>query len=219
MTPAGVEERLNCLEHELARVKAITEILNLVNQMQWLHSVNRDNDITNLLARESPDVRVYMSKGYLEGPEEVAKPARMRPVPNPGHMALHLMSNPIIEVAGDGKTAKGVWIACGMVAMKDKKTNRPAGYWEWNRYGIDFIKENGQWKIWHHHVFPLFCVGWNEKWEDQFKPEDNLPLNIPAEFRPNHPPTPLDVGYSPDTELPYIAPPEPYETFDPKTMY
>jgi hypothetical protein len=168
---------------------------------------------------KSPDVRVYMSKGYWEGPDEVVKPGKMRPVPNPGHMAFHLMSNPIIEVAGDGKTAKGVWVACGMVAMKDRKTGKPSGYWEWNRYGIDFIKEDGRWKLWHHHVFPLFWVGWDDKWEDQFKPNNSPPLIIPAEFRPNHLSATPDVGYNPDGELPYIAPPEPYETFDPKTMY
>jgi len=218
MSPS-IEQRLSELEKEIERVKAVNEILNLVHRMQWFHSVNHDGELPNLLAMKTPDVRIYMGSGYWEGPDEVVKPSKMWPVPNPGHMPVHLMSNPIIEIAGDGKTAKGVWMACGMVAMKDPEKGKPAGYWEWNRYAIDFIKEEGKWKLWHHHVYPLLWIGWDDKWEHQFKPNYRPHHEMPEEFRPNHPSTSPAIGYDPDNELPFIPPPEPYETFDPQKMY
>lgn len=216
---ALLEESNNKLKSELERTQAINEITNLVDRLQWLHTAGRDREISNLFAKNVPDVRVYWcSVGYWEGPDEIVKPGKTFPGSNPGHMPIHLMANPIIEVAKDGKTAKGVWIASGMVAMKDRQTDKPAAMWEWNRYGIDFIKEDGQWKLWHHHVFDLFGLGWDEKWEDQFnKPPHEM--TMPDEIKPTHPPTPLDVGYSPDAELPYLPYPEPYETWADVTPY
>jgi hypothetical protein len=30
------------------------------------------------------------------------------------------------------------------------------GSWLWERYGVDFVNENGSWKIWHLHVYTDF---------------------------------------------------------------
>jgi hypothetical protein len=46
--------------------------------------------------------------------------------PPVGMMAMHLMTNCVIEVAGDGQNAKGVWHACGIVASTDEKTKKPS---------------------------------------------------------------------------------------------
>jgi hypothetical protein len=229
MASLSLEERVQNLEdankkmeHELARTRAYNEILNLVHRMQWFHTAHLDAPKYECFAKQ-PDTRVYFGRqGYWEGPDaperagKAGSPPGGAPTEKPnyaGRMGFHLMANPIIEIAGDGKTAKGVWVASGMVAMKDRKTGKPTASWEWNRYGIDFTKEDGKWKIWHHHVFDLFGLGWDEKWEDQF-----VAKPMPA-MKTDYPATPLDPAYSPDTELPYIPAPEPYETFDPKTMY
>ena len=50
-------------------------------------------------------------------------------------------------------------------------------------------------------------------------PEGEGAMRMSDDLNPNYPPTPLDKGYDPDGELPYIPYPEPYETFDPATMY
>jgi hypothetical protein len=89
--------------------------------------------------------------------------------------------------------------------------------WEWNRYGDDFIKEDGKWWLWHHHVFDLFHCGWDDKWADQFAPREGPGMEVP--IKPDYPPTALDVAYSPDATLPLIPIPQPYQTFDPKQMY
>jgi hypothetical protein len=217
-----LEKDNKMLKHELERTKAFNEILNITHLAQWYHTANRDYAIGTLMATKDPSTRTYWGNaGWWEGPENVQKSTKIfAPGYFPkGHMPIHLMANPIIEVAGDGKTAKAVFVAAGVTAMKDRKTGKPRAGWEWNRYGIDYIKEDGKWKLWHWHIFDLFGVGWDDKWEDQFKPRERGGANFPDELKPDHPPTPLDVAYNPDGELPYLPPPEPYETFDPKTMY
>ncbi len=60
-------------------------------------------------------------------------------------------TNPIIEVAGDGKTAKGMWNSNGPglnTSVRDGKLV-VSGMWFWRSYYVDFVKEEGKWKIWH----------------------------------------------------------------------
>jgi hypothetical protein len=65
--------------------------------------------------------------------------------------AIHTQTTPIIEVAGDGKTAKGLWYSPGIMANTAIVNGKVevSGGWFWEKYGVDFIKEDGKWKIWH----------------------------------------------------------------------
>jgi hypothetical protein len=65
--------------------------------------------------------------------------------------AIHTQTTPIIEVAGDGKTAKGLWYSPGIMANTVINNGKVevSGGWFWEKYGVDFIKEDGEWKIWH----------------------------------------------------------------------
>lgn len=64
---------------------------------------------------------------------------------------LHTNTTPIIEIASDGKTAQGVWYTPGMdinPIMQDGKILLRASM-SYQKLAGDFVKENGQWKIWH----------------------------------------------------------------------
>jgi hypothetical protein len=69
-----------------------------------------------------------------------------------GEYIMHTQETPVIEVAGDGKTAKGLWYSIGLSIRgqvdSSGKTSVGSG-WMWEKYGVDFIKEDGKWKIWH----------------------------------------------------------------------
>jgi hypothetical protein len=68
-----------------------------------------------------------------------------------GEWASHTQSTAIIEVAGDGKTAKGIWESPGLhmqAQIGDGKVSKQGG-WFWEKYAADFVKEDGKWKIWH----------------------------------------------------------------------
>jgi len=73
-------------------------------------------------------------------------------VPPEGKMMQHTLASPVIEVARDGKTAKGVWMSTG-------SRGPGAGRQAYGHLGLgylrrkDFIKEDGEWKIRNHHVY------------------------------------------------------------------
>jgi len=69
---------------------------------------------------------------------------------------MNFLTTPVIEIAGDGKTAKGLWYSPGVnllgSIMEDGKTSM-RGEWRMTKYGVDFVKEDGKWKIWHIKIF------------------------------------------------------------------
>lgn len=68
-----------------------------------------------------------------------------------GEWASHTQSTAVIEVAGDGKTAKGIWESPGLhmqAQIGNGKVSKQGG-WFWEKYAADFVKEDGEWKIWH----------------------------------------------------------------------
>lgn len=69
-----------------------------------------------------------------------------------GQLLLHVTTTAIIEIADDGLTAKGYWYTPGML----KQTDYDNADSMWENYGADFIKENGEWKIWHLHMYTDF---------------------------------------------------------------
>ena len=68
-----------------------------------------------------------------------------------GQLLLHVTTTAVIEVAEDGQTAKCFWYSPGLVAETGQSGNAI-----WEAYGVDFVKENGEWKIWHLHMYTDF---------------------------------------------------------------
>lgn len=150
-----------------------------------------------------------------------------------GSWGIHMNTTPVIEVAADGKSARGIWFSPGVVmnytGEKDKDGNDLAqGTWFWEKYGVDFVNEGGDWKIWHLQTYYEFTppVGSESKWTNPAtiqspmmaqKPgdsEEEAPAvmgNLPAPSRPN--PRPYQQ-WSPD-RVNEIRPeiPEAYYTF------
>ena len=64
-----------------------------------------------------------------------------------GSLVIHALTAPYIEVAGDGKTAQGLWYTPG--AVGGTHPGHSNGMVMYEKYGVDFVKEDGEWKIWH----------------------------------------------------------------------
>ncbi len=110
---------------------------------------------------------------------------------------LHSMDTEVLEVAADGQTAKGCWLCPGHETLpgfggpppepgEDGKPQPPGPMggsmepdfensiceWAWSKYAVDFIKDaNGEWKIWHMELFPLFKAEWDEPWTAHEQPD------------------------------------------------
>ena len=72
-----------------------------------------------------------------------------------GDLDLLYSGSAYIEIAKDGGTAKGVWYTVGLSAEPDEN-GVPRGGLYTGRAAVEFIKEDGQWKIWHYRTSPDF---------------------------------------------------------------
>lgn len=141
--------------------------------------------------------------------------------------SVHTLLTDVIEVAEDGMSARGSFITPGMIHScltpeKEKYCNVL-----WERYGSDFVCEDGEWKYLHEHVCPdiltrLDCLNWAAeeykrmtapKIEEQAAPTLGDPPVI-TDPGPMHKPYSL-LGQPQDT-VPW---PEPYKTLDNENTY
>lgn len=78
-----------------------------------------------------------------------------------GSLVIHALTAPYIEVAADGKTAQGLWYTPGAVGGTHPDGSS-SGMLMYEKYGVDFIREDGEWKIWHLFVGTDFAVNAGE---------------------------------------------------------
>ncbi|TXS90278.1 nuclear transport factor 2 family protein [Parahaliea maris] len=79
-----------------------------------------------------------------------------------GTSMFHTNSTPVIEVAKDGKSAKGIWYSIGQVTQTPG--GRQSANYMWERYGVDFIKVDGEWRILHFTVLTDWAASPGNSW-------------------------------------------------------
>ncbi|MBN9182551.1 MAG: nuclear transport factor 2 family protein, partial [Microbacterium sp.] len=117
----AIEAELAALREELAAVRSLAQraqdrgaVENLFNRYMYLHNAFQDEQIIPLWVKEGTDgIRArYTNAGQYTTWESVTRYHRDRPSPE-GKLILHATTTPVIEVAADGETAKGVWLMAG----------------------------------------------------------------------------------------------------------
>jgi hypothetical protein len=76
-----------------------------------------------------------------------------------GQLNEHLMLQPVVHVAGDGRTAKARWRALIMAGQLGK-----GAFWGEGVYENEYVKQNGIWKISRLHWFQTFMVPYKGGW-------------------------------------------------------
>ena len=132
-----------------------------------------------------------------------------------GPLELKPMSMPVIAIAEDGETAKGMWYSRGSYAKITK--SGPTAYWTWGVFCVDFVREGGEWKIWHmlnvediNHIAGQNWAAPEEPFADEPGFEEAEEFSLPE---PNVPQINRSL-YTPDrpfTRLPEL--PVAYRTF------
>jgi hypothetical protein len=234
MAAEGLEKRIQALEdknkrieHELDRVKAVNEIQNLMSKYEYWHTGDQSDKKAKFIAQKTPGVRIeYITSGVFEGSKGMNKflvdhhggggNARKYV----GGLAVHPLTTPIIEVAGDGKTARGLWISPG-VEVHDIKGKLTA-LWILEEYAADFVKEDGIWKWWRIHLFRCYQCPFDKPWteidcQDYFDNVLQIRRHHDIVSKPDRPTT-VNQMYSPKVKslLQQGIPPapEPYETYE-----
>lgn len=154
--------------HKVQRLLDIQAIINVSSMHEYWHSAllhaeelqyawSKRDDITWTNNTDKYIGRASMNRFYIDGMKNVTKA---------GALWYHMLTTPVIEVAGDGKTAKAVFMSFGNVSGAMAAGQPPAAQWTQEKYGMDFIKEDGQWKIWHLRTYVDFYAGIDKSWLD-----------------------------------------------------
>lgn len=247
---AALEGRLNALTLESTRAHDRAAVENLFGRYMTLHNAFRDPEIIPMWVKKgTPDVRAqYSNNGVYTNWDNIMSYHAQRPNP-PGKLIYHFVASPIIEVAADGKTAKGMWLMSGLesgLTAPESAKGAPDFMYEKNvtvdgkkvwmhtvyaKYGVDFIKQDGEWKIWHFHCFEVarapYGLGWipfaaaaqDVSFGDDlmYFGEDGKPVMMPKPDGPatiRHNPYRTDKGQTLD-----LKPPVPYRTFSETFAY
>lgn len=199
------------------------DIVNLLGRRAAYHSAGRhDLEIEELWSHRDDSALELEDWGVWVGYKRILQ-AYVTGMPFPpaqvGLMVEHLCCTPVLEIAGDGKTAKGTWISPGheTFPIPGSADPTPKAHWCWGRYAIDFIKEDGKWKIWHLHVLTTFRSPFSQDWvatgikKPDYFPPDGVPP--PTIGKPDLPPS-FNEAYHPDRGAKMQpVPPEPYKSW------
>lgn len=170
---AELERQIATLSADATAARDRGRIENLFSTYMYRHNAYRDQEIVQLWVKKgTPGVRAqYSNNGVYTDWDNIMAYHAQRPAPA-GKLLVHYTTTPIIEVAADGKTAKGMWIMSGLESgltdleaaksapdfMFEKELVDGKKVWMhnvWVKYGVDFIKQDGEWKIWHFHCFEI----------------------------------------------------------------
>lgn len=246
----AADDRVAALEAQVAKLERVATasadrnaVQNLFGRYMTLHNAFRDPEIVGLWAKKgTAGVRAqYSNNGVYTNWDTIMAYHAQRPNP-PGKLIYHFIASPIIEVAEDGQTAKGMWLMSGLesgLTSPEAAKGAPDFMYEKNviingkkvwmhtvyaKYGIDFIKQDGEWKIWHFHCFEVarapYGMGWipfaaaaqDSPFADDlmYFGEDGRPVMMPKPDGPatiRHNPFRTDKGQTMD-----LLPPVPYRT-------
>jgi hypothetical protein len=195
----SIEERIASLEHEIMRLQAVNEIQNLMGRYEAIHMGEYVQKTWELYARHTPNTWMDVAdwgifvgidsikRSWTQGTIGVVGPvtpgdpgsskqpqgAQTGPPPGAGqtgasnqpqglgkNLAEHPLTTPVIQVAKDGKTAKALWWSPGM----------ERGGWAYGKYAVDFVKEDGEWRIWHLKWFRIFITPFNQSYTESKDP-------------------------------------------------
>lgn len=228
------------LEQQISRWEDQREIKNLMGIYVNHIIMNMDAEIFDTLWSGQPDVCYGDNDGWYTGPAAVrgyyqavhdrnvlVAELLQKKFPQEigdrtpeenfgiGTFRDYPVASPVIEIAGDGKTAKGLWYCWGSHA--EVESCGPISRWTWGYFAADFIREDGRWKLWHLQITNDVDARCGSNWG---KPAEVLP-ELP-EFAPlrDYAMPAYSVAavnraaYTPDRPLAGSPPiPKPYDTF------
>lgn len=179
---AGLQRDTAAIEQRLQRQEDITAIENLqrsygffFDKGLWqeaadLFTANGRIEIAGLGSFNSRErVLAYLQSLGQEGPQH-------------GRLLDHILLQPVITVAEDGRTAKGRWHLLSQggsltpaddpgLAAVATEGDKPFGYVGAGIYENDYVKEDGVWKIGALSLFPRMTSRDTEGWEASAIPQ------------------------------------------------
>ena len=152
------------LEELYTKVKHLEE-LEEIKKLQckyqyWLFKQDYEKIVERCFAQQTPGISMEASdSGVYKGNVGIKRffletMGALRK--QPGGFTIHMAVGPVIEIAKDGKTARGIWFSPGCGGT----------LWVWGVYMVDYVKEDGEWKFWHMIFSPFFRTPYDKGWSE-----------------------------------------------------
>ena len=211
----------------MMRVWAVEQVKDLMSR-RAMYSANeeRGRELEELWVREPAHQRTASfgrNYGYYVGMDAIrdyyvtSHTARIKGLNGVGYMECHAVTSPYVQLAGDGKSARGLWYSIGQETYPTED-GRVRALWVHDKVAADFLLEEDGWKIWR-------LVLSNDVWHPAGVPMMAMPDKLPPEMdwikeEFGHPTVEMQVHnplylWSDD----YPAIPKPYQTIDPEHSF
>jgi hypothetical protein len=159
---ANQEQLLQQLATRVQYLEDMIAIQKLQSQYaQYLFTQQYSKILEHCYAQKASGIEIEFSdSGVYKGAEGVRRlfKAFEGAKQIAGFFTLHTTVNPYIEIAKDGQSAKSSWLSPGAASS-------PSGArWIWGPYYVDYVREDGQWKIRRSVFAPLFRTEYEKSW-------------------------------------------------------
>lgn len=167
-----LEADIEALKAQVAEgtyAKDCLEIWKLQSLYSHLYHVGRRSQVPALFAQKTPGVTMEMEdSGLYEGIESVTHfwlTVFDDKKVEAGHLALHMTVNPVIEIDAARTRAKGLWHSHGYCSLPVEGTLKQ--FLCLGKYDMEYVKEDGQWRILKFAYRQTFMCPYLEGWLDE----------------------------------------------------
>ncbi len=165
MSLKELEAKVKSLEDSFRTLQDVQEIKKLHSIYAFYLEHWMAEEVIALFS-DGPDVSVELSDSGVFLGKEGVKRYFGATKPTAEYMHLVMQIDGVIDVAPDGKTAKGRWYGLGFMAIpRDEGVH--AG-WNVGIYTCEYVKDDGKWKFKKLHWYRIFSAPYHEGW---VKPE------------------------------------------------
>lgn len=179
-----LEQQVSRLQTQAARLEDVSEIERLQRAYGYYLDAAQWDQMADLFADDG-SIEIGLD-GVYRGKERVRQYLHAL---GHGHNGLsygelntHMIVQPVIDVAADGRTAKGRWRALIMTGTYGKSAD-----WGEGPYENDYVKQNGVWKIEKVHWYQTFMVPYRGGWAQN--KDVNGGIYVSKQLPPDSPPT------------------------------
>lgn len=190
-TLAQLQRELDQLDSELTLAEDAAAIRKLQREYGFFIDKGLWEDLSALFtddARASYPAGVFIGKASIR--EHVWRNVGDGSIGiKDGRIYNHMVLQPVIDVAADGKSAKGRWRVLAMIGrLADPKGDRPGqAQWAGGIYENVYVKEGGVWKIKDLRYYNDFAApyegGWAKVTPIETEPSGVLATPAPARNR------------------------------------
>jgi hypothetical protein len=208
MTFEELEAKVKMLEDKVTRLEDIDAIKKLQRAYGFYLEHWMAEDLIDLFA-EGDDSLLWIAAGKFQGKESIRRFFHhgqegiiSRKAPNPEFLHQVMQLSGVVDLAPDGKTARGRWYGFGANAFPVEGGKINPG-WMNGVYSVDYIKQNNVWKLWKVRWYMTFHAPWGESFVDPAKRQDiriDRPYQRSAPLKPTG--APVETLYPSG----YIAP-------------